>query len=78
LEPSDLIHGLASYPRANKLSNKLEFVRDTAMARKILVASMAAVAISGTALAADLSYRAPPAAYVPPAWSGRGSARNPK
>ena len=28
------------------------------MARKILVASMAAVAISGTALAADLSYRA--------------------
>ena len=42
------------------------------MARKILVASMAAVAISGTALAADLSYRAPPPPPPPPVFTWTG------
>jgi outer membrane immunogenic protein len=42
------------------------------MLRRILLASVGAIALTGTAFAADLPLRAPPPVYVPPAftWSG--------
>ena len=44
------------------------------MRRQILLASVGAIAIAGSAFAADLPYRAPPPVYLPPApvftWTG--------
>ncbi|PNG24521.1 outer membrane protein [Methylocella silvestris] len=44
------------------------------MLRRVLLASVGAIALAGTALAADLPSRAPPPVYVPPApiftWTG--------
>jgi opacity protein-like surface antigen len=44
------------------------------MLRRILLASVSAIALAGTAFAADLPLRAPPPVYVPPppvmTWTG--------
>ncbi len=44
------------------------------MLRRVLLASVGAVALAGTAFAADLPTRAPPPVYVPPVpiftWTG--------
>ena len=44
------------------------------MRRQILLASVGAIAIAGSAFAADLPYRGPPPVYLPPppifTWSG--------
>src|ERR1019366_1315059 len=49
-------------------------MKDTVMLRRILLASVAAFGLAGSAFAADLPSRAPPPVYVPPApiftWTG--------
>ena len=49
-------------------------MKDTVMLRRILLASVAAFGLAGSAFAADLPSRAPPPIYVPPApiftWTG--------
>jgi len=44
------------------------------MRRQILLASVGAIAIAGSAFAADLPYRGPPPVYLPPppifTWTG--------
>ncbi len=42
------------------------------MLRRILLASAGAMALAGTAFAADLPLRAPPPVYVPPVFSWTG------
>src|SRR4051812_39286087 len=46
---------------------KLRFKGEHLMLRKLLLSSVAATTMVGSALAADLPARAPPAPYVPPA-----------